>query len=304
MSYLKKIKDNLAEDSEIIKENLAKQTGIIKNNLAGKTENIKEHLDAQKEKLKENIQEGKEKRRKEEIPKPKKTNNDNKGFLLKIGLGVIIMFIVIGFIAISEEKEENNKSPIVEDYQASEEEETNSLSKTIYDSAVGKMAYAVFKDLEKENFDTKFIHAVTKEDFTISLQSTSPEDEEWYMPWIITELDSFNADEKHASFYINTNENLAREAANQTIKEKLTVRLTPSIAWGTAETYGKDEHPNGFKLKIYNGILAETAQDENTWFLKANCEIKNNFGQWEKYVCEAEVSGTNDNPIVNYFLAY
>ena len=49
---------------------------------------------------------------------------------------------------------------------------------------------------------------------------------------------------------------------------------------------------------------AETAEDENTWFLKAGCTVKNAFGQKLNKTCEARVSGTNDNPIIESFIVY
>ena len=51
-------------------------------------------------------------------------------------------------------------------------------------------------------------------------------------------------------------------------------------------------------------MLAETAEDENTWFLKAECEVKNSYGTWVAGVCEARVSGTTKSPQIDYFMVY
>lgn len=85
----------------------------------------------------------------------------------------------------------------------------------------------------------------------------------------------------------------------------LSKKLSPSFAWGAVEMHGKREYPNGFKLKIASGMLAETAVDENTWFLKSICEFKEGSGNWIKdYNCEAHVSGTSESPKVVDFKVY
>ncbi|QRN85698.1 hypothetical protein JR334_00160 [Clostridia bacterium] len=184
-------------------------------------------------------------------------------------------------------------------------EDENTIAKSIYDDAVGKMAYDIFKELDSQGFEAKFAYAVIKQDFTESIRINPPEDEDLYIPWIITETDSFNADSKCASFIINTQENIDPEVEGQSIKEKITARLSSTNAWGTLRNYGDQEFPYGFKIKQVNGTLAEILVDENTWFLKVMCEVKDTNGLWLKnLVCEARVTGTDDAPIVTYFIVY
>jgi len=53
------------------------------------------------------------------------------------------------------------------------------------------------------------------------------------------------------------------------------------------------------------GNLAETAKDENTWFLKAECEYKNEYGTWVKNrTCESNVTGATESPRVIDFKVY
>ena len=69
--------------------------------------------------------------------------------------------------------------------------------------------------------------------------------------------------------------------------------------------YGKKQFPYGFKLNLVKGMLAERAKDENTWFLKAYCEVTYEYGTKLKFsVCEANVTGTSESPKVVYFNVY
>lgn len=191
---------------------------------------------------------------------------------------------------------------------AKKDDENNSqdyeVAKLIYDEAVDKTPLDISKNLSEEGFEAKFIHEITNEDFTTSIQfSSDPKDEDSFIPWIITKLDTFKPNEKVASFYISTKENMEYELEKQNMEKVLTSKLSPSVAWGTFMTFGESEFPYGFKLKISTGT--ETVIDEDTWFLKARCEVKNASGTWnKKVVCEAKVTGTSDSAKIIYFDAY
>lgn len=56
---------------------------------------------------------------------------------------------------------------------------------------------------------------------------------------------------------------------------------------------------------MVKGILAETAMDEDTWYLKSSCQVKNETGQWLKELtCEIYITGTNEHPEVTDFIIY
>lgn len=225
-------------------------------------------------------------------------------------LGVMILF------AGDKNKEKNIENKVEqvskEETKEREEQDTegkkeeNEIAESIYEDAVGQMAYETFEDLNKEGFEVDFIHASSKQDFTTAVQFESdPNDEETYIPWIITELDSFDANNKYASFYIDTQENMDAKQENKSIEERLTAKLSPSVAWGSLRIYGEKQFPYGFKVKQVAGTLAEKAIDEDTWFIKAKCQIKNSNGVWDKNaMCEAEITGTNDAPKVISFNVY
>lgn len=186
------------------------------------------------------------------------------------------------------------------------EQKKKALIKSTYDNAVGKTPLQTSQILKENGFDAKFIHETTKNDLTSSIEFNSdPKDKDSYIPFIITKLDSFDENGKVASFYINTNENIAAAEASKNLVDNLSAKLSPSVAWGTFNTYGDNNFPYGFKLNIARGMLAERPLDENTWFLKATCEIKNINGVWIKNLeCEAEVTGTTEAPKVINFNYY
>lgn len=178
-------------------------------------------------------------------------------------------------------------------------------SQAIYEDAIGKKAIDIYNKLESLGYKVSFTHAVTKADFTSAVQYESDPDSESYIPWLITDVDSYNVTSKTASFFINTQERIDEAQSQSTAEDTLQAKLDASVAWGTVEYYGNSEYPYGFKLKIATGMLAETAVDDNTWFLKAQCEVKNEYGTWMKnLVCEARVSGTTESPQIDYFEVY
>lgn len=85
------------------------------------------------------------------------------------------------------------------------------------------------------------------------------------------------------------------EAMEYALNEKLAV----SIAWDAVKDYGKTQY-SSFKLHNRIGKLEEKADDENTWFLKATCEVNG----IDNMNCEAQVTGTSAYPIVIYFQVY
>ncbi len=91
---------------------------------------------------------------------------------------------------------------------------------------------------------------------------------------------------------------------NSELKEILSETLDNGHAWLAVENYGKTQYTNGFELNYIAGRISEDVVDENTWFLKAKCEITGADGSSAEMVCEAHVSGTNEAPEVNDFIVY
>ena len=77
------------------------------------------------------------------------------------------------------------------------------------------------------------------------------------------------------------------------IESTLAEKLEEGAAWISANDYGKSQFGEGFDLNYLAGKITASAEDENTWFLKAECTVDGN-----KMTCEAKVTGTTDNPEV------
>lgn len=93
-------------------------------------------------------------------------------------------------------------------------------------------------------------------------------------------------------------------AKNADVEKKLEKNLEIGTAWITAENYGEELYPYGFELHYLMGVIAQEAEDENTWFLKAECTVTNEYGAEMDATCEAKVTGTTDSPEVTYFDVY
>jgi hypothetical protein len=104
--------------------------------------------------------------------------------------------------------------------------------------------------------------------------------------------------------YVNTTENIEQTEKQKTIKQTLEDNFDPSVAVTAMESYGKKLYPYGFELHKVTGRLAETAVDENTWFMKYTCKVTNAFGQKTEMTCEAKIKGPESNPTVYDFNVY
>jgi hypothetical protein len=172
-------------------------------------------------------------------------------------------------------------------------------SRAIYDNAVGRVAIDVYNELTHLGFTVSFKHTTTNMDMTGSVQWDSD-----YILWIITAVDSYNASSKTASFIINSQEMIDEAQGQSSTTQTLQAKLDVAHAWQAVESYGEREFPSGFDLQWWIGKLAETAEDENTWFLKATCRLRID-GRWVSgYTAEARVTGTTDSPRVTYFVVY
>lgn len=70
------------------------------------------------------------------------------------------------------------------------------------------------------------------------------------------------------------------------------------------EQYGKSRYPYEFSLNQVAGMVAETAIDENTWFMKYTCKVTNAFGEKATMTCGAKIKGSESNPTVYVFSVY
>lgn len=121
--------------------------------------------------------------------------------------------------------------------------------------------------------------------------------------YIITGV-SVDTDSQTAEIEFNSKTNIDNANKDRDNEEELSSKLLVDEAWVALEVYGKKQFPDGFSAKYgYGDKLAEKAIDADTWFLKSKCVVKVDGVKYNKTV-EAEVSGTNDHPVVSNFEVY
>lgn len=212
--------------------------------------------------------------------------------------------IVISYHSFPKEENKTEAEETKKSVEAEHIDETADIDagRKVYDSAIGKNAIDVKNELTKLGYKVEFKHDVTKMDFT---ESVLPSDSEYYIPFIIVKLGEYDADAKKTLFYINTQENIDSVKEKEIDRDNLINKLDSAYAWQAVENYGKQQYTYGFKLHYLTGRLNEESANENTWFLKAYCDVKNAYGKWEKQlVCEAYVTGTRNNPQITSFKVY
>lgn len=145
----------------------------------------------------------------------------------------------------------------------------------------------VYDEINSIGFPVIYIATNTGDDVTSVIAEVT---ETYY-------VNSFYWDEDNDSITVAvTPEFIIEQNAAQKALEAV---LSPSVAWGNAEMYGKQEYGNSFNLKV-SQMLGERVSDDGTaWVLKAPCEVNG-----VEMTCEATVTGTNDNPVVIDFLVY
>ena len=103
--------------------------------------------------------------------------------------------------------------------------------------------------------------------------------------------------EKEKTVVVNLD--LASNKEAEDMEKALKKKLEVGSAWAAAEKYGQEEYGDEFDLNYLTGNIDDSAYDEDTWFLKAECEVGG-----EEKTCEAKVTGTTDNPEVVSFDVY
>lgn len=115
-------------------------------------------------------------------------------------------------------------------------------------------------------------------------------------------VDTLDVDAENKAVKVNLISKSTIESQKE--EEALSKKLEVGYAWVAVKNYGKSMYPYGFKLHSILGRIAEEPKDENTWFLKATCDVTNIYGAKGKFTCEAEVTGTTENPEVISFVVY
>ena len=155
--------------------------------------------------------------------------------------------------------------------------------------------------LDNLGYTTSYFHQDSGLEITVDLSVYT---EEELAKWIVTDIQSFDADNKTIELIVNTDENIAANEAASEIQTTLENKLSAIAAWNAVEDYGESQYPYGFELHYIMDRLAEEAVDESTWFLKATCTVTNAYNAEVEATCEAKVTGTSDNPQIASFSVY
>ncbi len=201
---------------------------------------------------------------------------------------------------IDKEKEEIEKA-IEEEYNSEKPEENGSETDTELNKYIGKQVSELMPYLEEKGYTAIYLSENMDSDFTYPINN-----EKGYKEmFIVRSFKDVNPDKKTLTVYILSKEMIDEQEKKESDSNSLSSKLPAMDAWYAVEDYGIDKYPYGFKLHYLKGKLAETAEDDSTWFLKAYCDVTNEYGVKEKKLnCEARVTGTRDNPKVIYFMVY
>lgn len=152
-------------------------------------------------------------------------------------------------------------------------------------------------------YSINYTHEVTEMDFTNYFDGYTDEQIN-EQGWIITDIKDIDEKAKEIDLYINTKENIDRLQNKKSQEETLMKNFDPAVAMASLEQYGKDMYGSSFKLHMIIGVIAETAVDENTWFMKYKCQYKDKNGTKVEKTCEGKIKGPEDNPTVYDFSVY
>ena len=168
------------------------------------------------------------------------------------------------------------------------------------DDEIGNPLPELVEFMKESGFKATYIAENSGDDFTDWI-ADEPEIANNFLVYGYGEIDE---SEKKVIIYIegmDTAEEKKQAASNE---DKLNSKLDEYVAWNYVELYGKKKYPYGFKLHYMLEKYAATAEDENTWFLKAGCTVTNAFGAKADLTCEARISGTESNPKIVSFSVY
>lgn len=170
----------------------------------------------------------------------------------------------------------------------SETSSEEDVTATLLDEYVGGELTALMDAVDDLGYNATYYNQ--GEDWTDIL----PLDETMAEDYIVGELDEA-PDAKTVDVTMKFKSNAEQEEAESALEEK----LEEGAAWSAANKYGKEQYGDSFDLNYIKSKITASAEDADTWFLKAGCEVNG-----EKMTCEAKVTGTTDAPEVTSFDVY
>ena len=207
----------------------------------------------------------------------------------------LIAFMLVGVMALSITACGSPKRREEKDAKKQEYEEIDSNAEKL-NSMTGQNLYDGVNAANDYGFSVKCISANSGKDMTDYINESDDNEVKSYS---ITDVLAVGGG-KSVTFTI-ANE---MDMAEIKLRETLSSKIDNGHAWIALKNYGKSQFPNGFDLHEITGRISEDVLDENTWFLKATCTVTGSNGASEEFTCEANISGTNNNPEVSNFAVY
>lgn len=195
------------------------------------------------------------------------------------------------------QKEIERRNAASSDTQEEQKDQPAKSDETEIKALVGKTVAEAEAEASSLGYTVTYLAENTGFDMTADIRTLGVEGD-----WTVTKVGKIDTSSKTATLYVISTEAAEADREAESIRDALTEKFSPSYAWGAVEMYGLSQYPYGFKRK---SMLAEEPHDENTWFLKGTCEIKNEYGtKMKNLTFEALVTGTSDDPQVIEFYVY
>lgn len=123
-------------------------------------------------------------------------------------------------------------------------------------------------------------------------------------PLTVTLIGTVDVDDGKVTLFVDDEASIEQRAADADARAALEEKLTLTSAWTAVQRCGYESYPEGFDVHYIVGSLAEDVLDENTWYLKANCDVTTEYGEELEAICEATVTASEEGPRVTSFLVY
>lgn len=201
-----------------------------------------------------------------------------------------------------QEKEAEEAAKEEAEREKEEEEERLSETEQELEALKGQPASTAYQQLTADGYTIDFTYGSTSEEYTSTVVSTMDESAgENYIPWVVTGYSDLDVAAGTVTLAVDTQKNIDSANAESELKNKLDL----TAAWFACRDYGKSKYPYGFTVHYIMGVIAEEAEDSDTWFLKATCDVTNEYGATARdRVVECRVTGTTNNPQVIDFTVY
>lgn len=209
----------------------------------------------------------------------------NKSKKKKIGclIPILIAIILLVVITIAAVHSEETKAP--------------------FEQLVNQPLSDVIEKIDEMGYSAKYFYDNGKgnNDYTDTVKDVISKDKEQLDKYIITKYKNLDTDNKTVDLFINTKDNVQAQSEASEFENT----LGHINACQAIEQYGNSEYPYGFKLHYVTDLQGyEVTGNNDTWKIKCSATITNASGQEEDVICEAKVTGTNDEPNVIEFSIY